>query len=933
MSGLTIRLLMVEDDPLQARWVGDRLAADGIECLTVVVDREAPLQRALAEDAYDLAICDYRLPDYDGLAALKLIRERRPGLPIIFMSSEGSEDLVAECFRAGATDYVLKSRPARFAPTVRRALQTAREHSEREELMARLAKLGSQVPGILFQARLRPDGTLSFPFAGERMHDLFKLNPSELRGDMTPFLDKLVPEDATGFCDSLRDSATQLQPWKYECRWRHADGSVHWLEGTATPEPEPGGGVLWHGFLTDITARKELEANLADMRDRALESSRLKSEFLANMSHEIRTPMNGIIGMTNLLLKGELIEPQREMGEVIRRSGESLLGIINEILDFSKIEAGRFKVDREPFGLGQMIEDTCALLDATARQKGLQLTCELDPQVRGEFIGDGPRIRQVLTNLVGNAIKFTEAGEVLVSAGVVCSDSGCDTVRIEVMDSGVGIPRDAQAKLFQPFTQADGSTTRRFGGTGLGLAISLRLVELMGGVIDFDSQEGEGSTFWCEIPLVRRSLDRARGDAAGLAGVRTLVVARDGDRRRSLLARLMELGVRGEEATGAEGAVHRLTAAREGLDDGVFQCVLVLDDLEGVSATELAALIRADAAYQTVRLGLVGADPMPENPGHFNWAWPEAVEREALRAALSSLLPAPESRAAERARSGRNLLTAPARPPMPARVLRLLVVEDNHENQIVARMLLDWLGHESELAENGERALELLRREKFDAVLMDCHMPVLDGFSTTRRIRSGAEAGIDPALPVIALTANALKTDRERCLEAGMSDYIAKPIDPEELNAAFVRCGLAEAGEGTGPGAGEGGAGDRLRRTSDWDPQPVRMFEEMSTRDGECLALTMVNLFRTETAGRLAEVERCYEARDADELEMVAHKLAGSAANIGAFVMRDALREVENLAADHGWAGIPDEIARARDSWLRLEPVLADYVVTRSPAV
>ncbi len=935
---VAIRLLMVEDDPMQARWVGDRLSADGIDCLTVTVDREAPLRRALTEDVYDLAICDYRLPDYNGLDALKLIRALRPGLPVIVMSSEGHEDLVAECFRAGATDYVLKSRPARFAPTVRRALQTAREHSEREELMARLGKLGSQVPGILFQARLRPDGALAFPFAGERLRDLFAIDPSAVRTDMAPFLDRLLPEDVEGFRGSLRESASQLKPWKHECRWRHSDGSVHWLEGTATPEREPAGGVLWHGFLTDITARKELEANLADMRDRALESSRLKSEFLANMSHEIRTPMNGIIGMTNLLLKGELSGSQREMGDVIRRSGESLLAIINEILDFSKIESGRFKMDREPFGLGGMIEDTCALLDATARQKDLQLTCELDPQVHGEFIGDGPRIRQVLTNLVGNAIKFTQAGEVLVSAGIVCTDGGCETVRIEVHDSGVGIPREAQAKLFQPFTQADGSTTRRFGGTGLGLAISLRLVELMGGVIDFDSREGEGSTFWFEIPLMRSETGKQRPAVARLSDVRTLVVAADGDRRRSLLARLLELGIRGEEATSAEGAVHRLTAAREGLDDGLFQCVLMLDDLKGVDAPELAAIIRADGAYQGVRLALVGAR-VESDPGPFNWVWPEAVEREALREALQLIASSrPASGAGERQRTGRSAVSVPARPPAPLRPLRLLVVEDNLENQIVARMLLDWLGHEVEVAENGERALEKLRQTDYDVVLMDCHMPVLDGFSTTRRIRAGQEPGVSPSLPIIALTANALSADRERCLQAGMSDYIAKPIDPDALNAAFARCGLSgEAATSRAAGARPDGIADaasvdRLLRTPDWDPQPVRVFEEMATRDGESLAITMVNLFLKETEERLGEVERCFSVRDADQLEMVAHKLAGSAANVGAFLIRDAMREIENYAADHGWEGIPGELQRARESWLRLGPQLTDYVVTRSSA-
>ena len=920
---------------MHARWVGDRLANDGIECLTVVVDREGALRRALKEDVYDLAICDYRLPDYNGMSALHLIRQERPGLPIIMMSGEGSEDLVAECFRAGATDYVLKTNPARFAPTVHRALEASREHSEREELMARLAKLGSQIPGILFQASMRPDGAFTLPFAGERIKSMLGLEPAQMKRSIQPLLDKLLPEERPGFMESLNESARTLAPWKHVCRWADENSAVRWLEFTATPEAEPAGGVLWHGLITEITERREMEANLEDLRDRALESSRLKSEFLANMSHEIRTPMNGIIGMTGLLLKGELGEQQREMSEVIRRSGESLLGIINEILDFSRIEAGRFKIDRTAFKLGEMIEDTCALLDATARQKGLRLTCELGPDVEGEFVGDGPRIRQVLTNLVGNAIKFTKEGEVLVSAGIVCSAEGTETVRIEVHDSGIGIPRSAQAKLFQPFTQADGSTTRRFGGSGLGLAISLRLVELMGGVIDFQSVENEGSTFWCEIPLVR---DRRKSPAVGggeISSLRLMLLASDPDRRRSLSARLASLGVMVEEVSSGSKAVHRLVSGRgEGSEPARYDIVMVLNDSPDSEASEFAALVRLDQAFDDIPLLLVGERSGGAAAAKFDEVLPETIEGAELQNALRKYARTNQAEP----KQARSLVAMPGTMPEPARRLRLLVVEDNHENQIVARMLLDWLGHEVILAENGDEALKLLRNEKFDAILMDCHMPVLDGFSATRRIRAGQAPGVNRGLPIIALTANAMPSDRDRCLQAGMSDYIAKPLDPNELYQVFKRCGLTGAED-----AGDvqsnvkptekrptPSAGDPMA-TADWDPYPVRMFEGMTTREGGSLAGTVVGLFVRETGARLDEVEHCFEIRDADQLEHVAHKLAGSAANIGAVVMRDALREVENCAADHGWTGIPLQITVARESWLRLRPVLTEYLKTLSP--
>ncbi|MCC5022179.1 MAG: hypothetical protein J6386_04970 [Candidatus Synoicihabitans palmerolidicus] len=267
----------------------------------------------------------------------------------------------------------------------------------------------------------------------------------------------------------------------------------------------------------------------------------------------------------------------------------------------------------------------------TARQKGVKLTCELGPDVHGEFVGDGPRIRQVITNLAGNAIKFTHEGEVLVSGGVVCLHEGVETVRVEGHDSEVGLPQAARAQLFQPFTQADGSTIRRFGGTGRRLAISLRMVELMGGVIDYDSKEGEGSTFWFEIPLVRGDSRAARARAQKLKQVRTLVVAADADRRRSLVSRLRGAGVVADEATGAEGAVHRLTSARCGLDQGSFQCLIVLDDLCGMTASDLAALVRVDGAYENLPMVLVGEeDSQSAKSQLFTRVWPETIAVEVL---------------------------------------------------------------------------------------------------------------------------------------------------------------------------------------------------------------------------------------------------------------------------------------------------------------
>ena len=647
---------------------------------------------------------------------------------------------------------------------------------------------------------------------------------------------------------------------------------------------------------------RSANAELVAARDRAMDASRAKSEFLANMSHEIRTPMNGIMGMTDLLLESPTTPDQHDGLTTVKASAESLLAILNDILDFSKIESRKLELEKIAFSPTQAVADVLKPLAVRAHQKSVELLCEVDATVPDGVIGDPGRFKQIVTNLVGNAIKFTDEGHVLVTIRETRRDAGRSGLHVSVADTGIGIPIEKQRAIFEAFSQADGSTTRRFGGTGLGLTISTTLARMMGGRLWVESEPGAGSTFHFTVDLEVTALTTHEA-APNLPDLSVLIVDDNPVNRRILIEQVRRWKLRPVAVDGGRAAVDALDAAARGGQP--FGLVLLDANMPEFDGFDVAAEIarRPELARPTVmmltssgkygdhhrcrELGIAAYLTKPVHGRDLFVAIGRALEARPALPAISSPKPAGTRSAADRR--------------------RVLLVEDNVVNQRVAIGLLKRRGHTVVAVDNGREALHALEQDVFDVVLMDLQMPVMSGLDATALIRD-RERATGGHVPIIAMTAHAMAGDRERCLASGMDGYLSKPVDPQLLFAAVEQQQAIAAAASAEPST----------VVFDMDGLLARAGGDRK------LMAEIVRLFLEDYPARLAAIRAAIDAHDANALRVAAHGLKGAAGNLGAMAVYEATSALEQIGAD-------GHLDAARGVWERLLSDVDAFVAEVTP--
>jgi len=821
----------------------------------------------------------------------------------------------------GAIRYVQSRGEVRFNDAgktlqVAGTIQDITERKEAEikwhETLDLLQKVASRVPGVVYQFRMRLDGSFCFPFASDALHDIFGVRPEEVRDDASKVFATVLPEDLPAVIESIKVSARTLTPWWYEARVKVGDGFVRWLYGNSVPQREVDGSVLWHGFITDITERKQIEESLRElneqleqkvaMRTADLEQSRLeaeranqaKSEFLATMSHEIRTPMNGVIGMIEVLQQSSLSPAQMEMANIIHDSAFSLLGVINDILDFSKIEAGKLQCEKVPMSVAEVVEEACKTLDALAGKSNVELTLFIDPAIPPQAEGDPGRLRQILLNLTNNAIKFSggkqKKGKVSVRARLVADDGDRAGVTFQICDNGVGIDEPTLSKLFTAFTQGETGTRRNFGGTGLGLAISKQLVNMMGGEITAQSKLGKGSLFTVQLSFVNLSGQPGRQQMPSrLRGLSCLVLGSATNLPDDLVTYL-EYG---------DALVTRARNAQEGrqwIDNHLpGLCVIVVDRAD--SSAALVEELRAAARLRKVldvRFVVIEhnrhRDQREVAPGLVRIDAEVMLKRQFLNAVAIAAGRARESELDAQYRIAVDKLPRLSREDARQQGCLILVAEDNEINQKVFLQQLMLLGLTADVVDNGLEALKLWASGDYGILFADLHMPKMDGYELTAAIRT-SEGG-KSHMPIIAFTANALKGDEDHCRAVGMDDYLSKPVQLTSLRKMlkqWLPCTtMPDAPEETS-----------VRRYPSSESFDVEVLKQLVGNDAAVIHQFLAS-FSISADKMAAELRNAWEQGRVDKAGEIAHKLKSSARSVGALALGELCAEMEQAgkAAD-----------------------------------
>jgi len=887
----------------------------------VEADSGTAALRCLTVQDFAVILLDVQMPEMDGFETAALIRLRQQCelTPIIFVTAFQIDEISTDRYAQGAVDFMfapfqpeeLRAKVSVFGNMYAKADVLAAHAREVQMSADQLRTLTDSAPVGIFQT----DAENRYVYTNPRWAQIVGMSSEQAAGQPWDVILRADRREALRVELAQAGAETELCH-RFEVGPPGAGARTVLVASTSMHDSD-GAPTGWVGTLSDVTAEVGAESAMADAVEQATEASRLKSDFLANMSHEIRTPMNGVIGMTDLLLETALDARQRDYAQTVRNSGEALLTIINDILDFSKVEAGMLDVETVDFDVRAIVHGVVDLLATSAQANGLELMAVVASTVPAVVSGDPGRVRQVLTNLVHNALKFTQQGEVVVRVSGTDAGGGRCELRFEVTDTGPGIPADKQSMIFQPFVQADTSTARRYGGTGLGLAISSQLVALMHGACGVSSAPGVGSTFWFTLGVgaeAGQATPQVLLPDPDLAGVAVLVVDENATSRRSLSRYLSDWGMVVATAGTAQAALEHLrTAAEAGRPIAIALVDQSISELDG---SHLAGRVDGDPATTTRLVLMTDRGEERHVPETACGALSKPVRPEDLHRCLRAAAGLPASE---------GVVPTVASPgPVEAVAGRLLLVEDNVINQKVAVAILTGVGYHVDIAADGAAAVRAVAAGEYDAILMDCQMPEMNGYEATVAIRTMEGAGRHT--PIVAMTAGVRPEERQRCLAAGMDGYLAKPVNralllskvAHFLTARPVPPALPRQVAPTPPAS---------RRSSAVDSAVIAELRALSEGADPDFLAELVSQFVADTDTRLDQLRGALDAGDCDSAGAIAHSIKGSSGAVGGRGLALSCGRLEQKANAGHLLAVQGDLREVEDEYDELRRSLAQQLL------